>query len=146
MGIKSIYGQIFGIIKRFYGAYPGFGAGEQELLLADKRQKKAVFFIQSQVLELFCLQSKRPSSVTCSICHSFRQWCAVIFISIYLGIKNPVSHRNRVFDKALLGIDVDRLRLDRFRLGQADDQNAVFEIRLGFVGLYIGREHDRTLK
>ena len=83
-GIKSIYGLIFGIFKRFCGAYPGFGAGGQELFLADKRQKKAVFFIQSQVLGSFCLQSKRPSSVTCSMCHSFRQCCAVILVYVHL--------------------------------------------------------------
>ena len=40
----------------------------------------------------------------------------------------------------LFGFDGNRARLDRFRLGQADGQHAVFEIGFGFVGLHVGGE------
>jgi hypothetical protein len=52
-GFEGLSCPFFGIFQRLGGAISGFGAGGQELFLADKRQKKAFFFIQSQVLGLF---------------------------------------------------------------------------------------------
>ena len=40
----------------------------------------------------------------------------------------------------LSGFDADALRLDLFRLGQLDGQNAILKVRFGFVGLDAGRQ------
>lgn len=46
----------------------------------------------------------------------------------------------------LFGFDGNRARFDGFRFGQTDGQDAILELGLGLVSLYVGGQHDAALK